>query len=180
MLNLKTTNITCTFSFGCRISHQFLKNKLYDFEIKKNFMIIRIREPRATALMFESGSVSMSGTTSVNGMQRAARIFAKKLVRHGYKASVKNLQIRNIAFSARVPWKLNISKLPDVVYDRIDYSEGAAAATVHGQGGARFKFFHTGSIIVTGYNSINEAQDDSSVVFEIARLIASDGETLEV
>jgi len=172
---LNVTNITCTFSIGCRISHSYLKNKLLNIEIKKNILIVRLRKPKATALVFESGSVSMSGLTTIFDCQNAARKVLRKLQKTGYSVALKNLIVQNVAFSSKVPWSLNLAKLTEVLDDYVSYGEGCSAATVFGDGSKRFRYFHTGSIIITGYKDINEATRDFDCVLDVATLIRKDG-----
>jgi len=134
-------------------------------------MIVRLRKPRATALIFESGSVSMSGLTSVEDVRRASRRFTRRIQRAGYKVSVRKLVIQNIAMSTSVPWRLDLTKLTDVLENRVNFSESQAAASVVGDGSKRFKYFYTGAIIVTGYKDINEANNDYEFIVSVANLI---------
>lgn len=174
---MNVNNITCTFNIGCKVSFSFLINKLGNFELKKNFMIIRIRKPKATALLFESGCISMSGLQSVESARKASRRYARLIQKAGYPVrSVKNFVIQNIACSCKVPWRLDIGKLANVLDCRIAYGEGNAAATVIGDGSKRFRFFYTGSIIITGYKDINEMQSEyREYVILVASLIRRNG-----
>jgi len=170
---MDVTNITSTFNLDCIVSHALLKNKLTNFELKKNFMVVRIRNPRATALIFESGSVSMSGLNSIVDVRKAARRIGRKVQQAGFPdVRIRNLVIQNIAFSLKLPYRLQLEKLQDKLDNLVIYApELYSGATVHGTGSKRFIYFRTGSVVVTGYKNINEARADYNCIVKVAELI---------
>ena len=103
----------------------------------------------------------MSGLKTLMDVKKAARIFARKVQKAGYcKARLSLLTIQNIALSVKCPWRLDITKLPLFLKSKIDFGESADVATVRGEGSRRTRYFYTGSIIMTGYKDINEANVD--------------------
>lgn len=172
---MRVTNITCTFSIKCPVSFTQLKyNKNFsDCEFKRNFVVWRLRKPSATALLFEKGSFTMSGTSSMEDAKRAARRFCRKLQKLGYtKARLCDFKVRNIALCLKLGKRLDLTKLSTaterfVIYDQ----ENSNAALVYGEGSKRFRIFPTGTIILTGYCDEQEAKKETSTLYEIASKI---------
>ena len=170
---MEITNLTCTFSVNCAVSFNTLKNKIYNCEFKRNFCVWRIRKPRATALLFESGSVTMSGITSYSQAKCAARIFTRKLQRAGYEqAALKSFKVQNVVTYMKVQHKLKLEKLSSVTDHRVMYEpELSNAALMLGEGSKRLRFFQSGSIISTGYKSVEEAKADEPFICLLAKSI---------
>lgn len=176
---LQVNNITCTFELGCGLSFPHLKGVMWDVEFKRNMMILRIRKPAATALVFEKGSVSMSGTKSIKQARIASRRFARKIQKAGYAVSVKNFSVHNIALSTKVPFKLDITKLPATLQNRVSvetelFNGGIVYGKTIENHSKRYIFFSTGTIIATGYKQIAEANSHYDCIVDIANAIRQD------
>ncbi len=77
---------------------------------------MRIREPKTTALIFESGKVVVTGAADEELCKKAAKKFAKILVKLGYPAKFKDFKIQNIVGSVggnpeKKLWKSTNSRL---------------------------------------------------------------------
>ncbi|XP_042372730.1 TATA box-binding protein-like 2, partial [Plectropomus leopardus] len=66
------------------------------FSDKFNPLIMRIREPRTTALIYSSGKLVCTGATSAQQSRQAARKFARKVQKLGFPVRFLNFKIHNI------------------------------------------------------------------------------------
>jgi transcription initiation factor TFIID TATA-box-binding protein len=61
--------------------------------------VIRIREPRSTALMFMTGKIVVAGTKTENEAKIASKKFVKILFKLGFKVTFNEFKIQNIVCS---------------------------------------------------------------------------------
>jgi transcription initiation factor TFIID TATA-box-binding protein len=98
----KIQNVVAMFSLGTRLDlkHIGLHAKNAEYNPKRfAAVIMRIREPKTTALIFESGKVVVTGAADEDASKRASKRFAKIIVKLGYQAKFKDFKIQNIVGS---------------------------------------------------------------------------------
>jgi transcription initiation factor TFIID TATA-box-binding protein len=99
----KVSNIVCGMNLNCRFDLHHIalhgRNAVYN---PKRFpaTILRIREPKATALVFEAGKMQVLGTTSVDDAKLASRKFARILQKMGYQPRLEDWKVQNLVGSA--------------------------------------------------------------------------------
>ena len=170
---MRVTNITFTFDVGTPVVFNELKKLIFDCEFILNFVVWRLRKPRVTALLFESGRVSMSGAKTVEDGKRAARIFARKIQKAGYKqACLRNFKIINVVLYMKLNFRLDVRKLSLLNVGFVCYEpERSPAALLHGEKSKRYRFFPGGSVMITGYSDIESAFLDKLQIVDIATRI---------
>jgi len=110
----KLENIVSTVNFDCELDLRQIalhaKNSEYN---PKRFaaVIMRIREPKTTALIFRSGKMVCTGAKSEVDSQAAARRYAKTIKKLGYDVKFKEFTIQNIVASASVNFLVNLEIL---------------------------------------------------------------------
>ena len=98
----KIQNVVAMFSLGTRLDlkHIGLHAKNAEYNPKRfAAVIMRIREPKTTALIFESGKVVVTGASDEDASKRASKRFAKIIVKLGYEAKFKDFKVQNIVGS---------------------------------------------------------------------------------
>ena len=80
-------------------------NAEYDSN-KKRGLIMRIGEPKSTAMIHPSGKMIITGTKSESDSLKAANIFKDKIEKIGYKPNLKDFEIRNIVCCCNLNYKL--------------------------------------------------------------------------
>ena len=77
-----------------------------------NAVIMRIKQPKAAALIFNSGKIIVLGAKNEQDSEKAARIF-KHHIKHlgGYKAKFKNFQIINIVGTCDIKFNIKLTQL---------------------------------------------------------------------
>lgn len=95
-------NVVSTFDLGCRLDlpnvAQQARNAVYRPE-RFSACVIRIREPKATALVFSTGKVVVTGARSEDDSRLAGRKIARIIQRLGYKAKFKDWKVQNLVSS---------------------------------------------------------------------------------
>ncbi len=121
-------------------------------------LVIRIKEPKTSALIFSSGKVVCTGARSMDKVEESIKKIIKSLEKINVKITIKpEIKIQNIVASGSVGMDLNLNrlatKLQDVEYEPeqfpgLVYKLAAAKAT--------FLLFSNGKVVCTGTKSEKE------------------------
>lgn len=121
-------------------------------------LVIRIKEPKTSALIFSSGKIVCTGARSMQKVHESIKKIIKSLEKIGIKIKITpEVNIQNIVASGSVGMDLNLNvlatKLRDVEYEPeqfpgLVYKLSAAKAT--------FLLFSNGKIVCTGTKSEEE------------------------
>ncbi|KAK4052389.1 TATA-binding protein (TBP) [Microbotryomycetes sp. JL201] len=74
-------------------------------------VIMRIREPKTTALVFASGKVVVTGAKSEDDSRLAARKYARIIQKLGFEAKFQDFKIQNIVGSCDVKFPIRLEGL---------------------------------------------------------------------
>lgn len=125
-------------------------------------LVIRIKEPKTSALIFSSGKIVCTGARSMEKVHESIKKIIKSLEKIDVKITIKpEVKIQNIVASGSVGMDLNLNTLamklenteyepeqfPGLVY-KLGGSEGFSKAT--------FLLFSNGKIVCTGTKSEKE------------------------
>jgi len=121
-------------------------------------LVLRIKEPKTSALIFSSGNVVCTGARSMDKVKEAIKKIIKSLEKINIKITIKpEIKIQNIVAAGSVGMDLNLNvlaiKLPNVEYEPeqfpgLVYKLPEAKAT--------FLLFSNGKIVCTGTKSEEE------------------------
>ena len=76
-----------------------------------NAVIMRIKEPKTAALIFNSGVIIVLGARDKENSKKAAKIFAKNIKQLGYDVKFKNFKIVNIVATCDLKFPIKLTKL---------------------------------------------------------------------
>jgi len=110
--------VACT-SVGCHLNLKRIAQQSKNSEYNpKRFapLIMRLRKPRATGLIFASGKIVITGTRSERDCKLAKKIFGLKLCRLGYRARPLNFEIQNISASCKLGFSVRLKDLATAKY----------------------------------------------------------------
>ena len=182
-------NIVSTVELNCKLNLNEialqLKNTYYD---PKRFtgLIMRIKEPKTTALIFPNGNLVCLGAKNEEVSKKACRRFAKMIKNLNYPISdIKemNFKIRNIVSSSKVNFKIPLMKLyihmkkykcrvtyepecfPGLIY-RLDAKEKIKDNNEK-KLNIVFLIFSSGKMVITGAKSSNQIYDSFDEVFQL-------------
>ncbi len=134
-------------------------------------LVIRIKEPKTSALIFSSGKVVCTGARSMDKVNESIRKIIKSLEKIGIRIKIKpEVKIQNIVASGTVGMDLNLNvlamKLRNTEYEPEQFP-GLVYKLVDNAIKATFLLFSNGKVVCTGTKSEKE------VHIALAKLIAN-------
>uniref|UniRef100_A0A672I569 TATA box binding protein like 2 n=1 Tax=Salarias fasciatus TaxID=181472 RepID=A0A672I569_SALFA len=114
-LDLSFLNIVSTVNLGCPLDLKFIalqaRNAEYNPKVRFAAVIMRIREPRTTALIFSSGKMVCTGAKSEEQSRLAARKYARVVQKLGFPARFLDFKIQNMVASCDVCFPIRLEGL---------------------------------------------------------------------
>jgi transcription initiation factor TFIID TATA-box-binding protein len=110
----KLQNIVSTAYLGCTLKLRQIALQARNAEYNpKRFaaVIMRIKEPKTTALIFSSGKMVCTGAKSEEDSKKASRKYAKIIKSLGFAVEFKDFKVQNIVGSCDVQFQISLSKL---------------------------------------------------------------------
>lgn len=107
-------NIVATVNLDCRLELKTIALHARNAEYNpKRFaaVIMRIREPKTTALIFASGKMVVTGAKSEDDSKLAARKYARIIQKLGFNAKFTDFKIQNIVGSCDVKFPIRLEGL---------------------------------------------------------------------
>lgn len=107
-------NITSTADFGVRVDLKLVEQNYITAEKNpRRFksVTLRIKEPKATVLLFESGKAVCIGTKNMNDNIISLEKIVEILKNLGYEAKIQVMKIRNIAGSFNMHSEIDLNGL---------------------------------------------------------------------
>ncbi|XP_070577874.1 TATA-box-binding protein-like [Ptychodera flava] len=107
-------NIVSTVNLGCKLDLKKIALHARNAEYNpKRFaaVIMRIRDPRTTALIFSSGKMVCTGAKSEDQSRLAARKYARVIQKLGFQAKFLDFKIQNMVGSCDVKFPIRLEGL---------------------------------------------------------------------
>ncbi|MBI3052188.1 TATA-box-binding protein [Candidatus Woesearchaeota archaeon] len=166
---IKVVNIVVSTSLNHDIPLEKMASTLPNTEYNpEQFpgLVIRIKEPKTSALIFSSGKVVCTGARSMDKVEESIRKIIKSLEKIGIRISIKpEINIQNIVASGTVGMDLNLNvlamKLRNTEYEPEQFP-GLVYKLIDPDIKATFLLFSNGKIVCTGTKSeseVNKALD---------------------
>ncbi|CAF4476461.1 unnamed protein product [Rotaria socialis] len=152
-IELFVSNVVCSFALGCKLNLRKIAMEAANVIYKRDhaMVLMKIRNPYCSANVWSSGKVTVTGTTSEDDAERAARRIARCLQRLGYKTKFRNYRVVNCLATCSMPWPIDIVKLSRTYPGDVSYEpEIHPGATVRLKNKVVLKVFTTGSVTLTG------------------------------
>ncbi len=121
-------------------------------------LVIRIKEPKTSALIFSSGKIVCTGARTIAKVEESIKKIIKSLEKIGIKIKIKpEIKIQNIVASGSVGFPLNLNvlamKLPNTEYEPEQFP-GLVYKLLDAK--ATFLLFSNGKVVCTGTKSEKE------------------------
>jgi transcription initiation factor TFIID TATA-box-binding protein len=110
----KLQNIVSTADLKCKLDLREIALRAKNAEYNpKRFaaVIMRIREPKTTALIFASGKMVCTGARSEEDSKKAARQYAKIINKLGFQVRFTDFKVQNIVGSCDVKFPIKLESL---------------------------------------------------------------------
>jgi len=176
--NIKIENIVASAAFGVRITLEKMVEHVNGAEYEpQQFpgLIFRVKDPKATMLIFSSGKVICTGARSIADVRKAMAKVTKMI--RSLKLDVPkkyNIQIENIVASAQIPARLDLDKIAFGL-ENSEYSPDRFPGLVFRvkDPKAALLLFGSGKVICTGIRKIEDAEYAMNFVFKKLKSIGA-------
>jgi len=124
-------------------------------------LVIRIKEPKTSALIFSSGKIVCTGARSMDKVKEAIKKIIKSLEKINVKITIEpEIKIQNIVAAGSVGMDLNLNTLA-MKLDNTEYEPEQFPGLVYKLPGekATFLLFSNGKIVCTGTKSESEVHE---------------------
>lgn len=124
-------------------------------------LVIRIREPKTSALIFSSGKVVCTGARTLEKVEESLQQIIKSLEKINIKIKIKpKINVQNIVASGSVGMDLNLNVLA-MKLENTEYEPEQFPGLVYKlpQAKATFLLFSNGKIVCTGTKSEEQVND---------------------
>ena len=123
-------------------------------------LVIRIKEPKTSALIFSSGKVVCTGARSMDKVRESIKKIIKSLEKIGIKITIEpKVKIQNIVASGTIGMDLNLNvlamKLKNTEYEPEQFP-GLVYKLLDGESKATVLLFSNGKVVCTGTKSEKE------------------------
>ena len=139
-------------------------------------LVLRIKEPKTSALIFSSGKIVLTGARTMEDVQKGIEAIIKQLKKLNINVIIKpEITVQNIVASGNVGMDLNLNvlgiKLPNTEYEPEQFP-----GLVHKLKGtnATFLLFSNGKIVCTGTKSEQQARDALDKLIETLKKVMAE------
>lgn len=153
-------NTACTFDLGCPIRiHQLVtwaRNAERNAPLKS--ALIRMRDPKATAQVFKSGKVVVTGASNLGHMHTASRKVAWIVRRVGFTdAKFTNYRVTNTVATVNVKFPVSLQALHERCFANADYDPERFSALIYKMATPKkmsLKVFASGMVTIEGATNL--------------------------
>jgi len=154
-------NIISTVNLGCILDLKKISQIGYNVEYKPerfNALIMRIKSPKTTTLVFSSGKIVCTGAKTEKESYRASTRFARIIQKFGFAVKFLNFKIQNFVASVNLNFKINITLLSQFHFDFCNFEPELFPGLIYRMKNPSvlFAIFNSGKINITGANKHSE------------------------
>ncbi|CAB3223590.1 unnamed protein product [Arctia plantaginis] len=172
--SIKVQNCVSTVHLGCEL-------KLLDIYCRTRFseynparfhgVVMKIIDPRATALVFRSGKVLCTGLRNEHDSYLAARKFARIIQKLGYPAKFLDFKIQNFIATADLRFPIRLEALQQAHGQFASYEPELFPGLVYRMVRPRvvLLIFVNGKIVFTGGKTRGEIHEALDIIYPILR-----------
>jgi transcription initiation factor TFIID TATA-box-binding protein len=151
----KLQNIVSTANLKCVLDLReiALKAKNAEYNPKKfAAVIMRIKEPKTTALIFSSGKMVCTGARTEEESKQASRIYAKIILKLGFPVKFSEFKVQNIVASCDVKFPIRLEGMANTFLKFCSYEPEMFPGLIFHMLEPKIVFliFVSGKIVLTG------------------------------
>jgi len=152
---IRVQNISSTANLGVRLDLKQIALRCRNTEFNpRRFaaVIMRLREPRATALIFASGKMCVTGTKSTHNAALAAQRFAYIIEKVGFKPAMIDFKVQNMVGTLDVGFPIRLEGLVYAHSTFASYEPELFPGLIYRLVSPRvvFLIFVSGKVVITG------------------------------
>jgi len=166
-------NVIATVNLQCKLDLPKIQKKARNAEYNpKRFpaLVMRIREPRTTALIFGSGKLVVTGARSEKESRLSAKKFSTIIKKLGYSVSPTEFKVQNVVASCDVGFKLALESLHNSEHsDFCTYEPELFPGLIYRMAKPKTTIlvFASGKIVLTGAKGKKDVQKAFNNIFPV-------------
>lgn len=177
------SNVVATVNLGTTLDLNDVARRARNCEYKPSrfsAVVMRIRDPRTTALIFRTGKIVVTGARSEQASKLAARKFARIIRKLGYTdATMDDWKCENMVANIQMGCKINLhlfarkagplvrfepELFPGLVYKIPTQSRQRVRGNDNKKNGMVLLVFSNGSVVITGATQKNEIYESFALL----------------
>eukprot|EP00484_Ammonia_sp_Unknown_P021813 CAMPEP_0197028310 /NCGR_PEP_ID=MMETSP1384-20130603/8024_1 /TAXON_ID=29189 /ORGANISM="Ammonia sp." /LENGTH=232 /DNA_ID=CAMNT_0042457291 /DNA_START=42 /DNA_END=740 /DNA_ORIENTATION=+ len=168
----QTQNVVATLNVACRLDLKEIVTRSRNSEYNpKRFaaVVMRIREPKSTALIFQTGKIVVTGARSEDNAWIAARKYARILQKLDFPAHFREFTIQNIVGSCDVGFPIRLEGLANQHNQFSSYEPELFPGLIYRMNNPKIVIlaFVSGKIVLTGGKSKQQINEAFSKIYPI-------------
>jgi transcription initiation factor TFIID TATA-box-binding protein len=176
-------NIVSTANLGCHLNLReiALQAKNAEYNPRRfSAVIMKIKEPKTTALIFSSGRIVCLGAKTEENSKKACKKFGKIIKSLGYSAIFKEFKIENIVGSIDVKFNISLMKLnlhivknfKSEIRRYVVYEPEVFPGLIYRMIEPKIVLliFNSGKIVLTGGKNRNEIYDGFKKIYPVINM----------
>ncbi|MBT3866050.1 TATA-box-binding protein [Candidatus Woesearchaeota archaeon] len=173
-LDIRIVNIVCSSSLGQDIPLIRLAETLPNTEYNpEQFpgLIMRIKEPKTSALIFSSGKIVNTGARSLSKVRESIDKIIENLAKVNVKIKIQpKIEVQNMVGSGSIGMDLNLNSLA-MELENTEYEPEQFPGLVYKLAGTRatFLLFSNGKIVCTGTRSEKKLKEAVTELIEVLK-----------
>ncbi|CAF0885028.1 unnamed protein product [Adineta steineri] len=173
-------NIVSTVNLGCQLDLKRIALQARNAEYNpKRFaaVIMRIRNPRTTALIFGSGKMVCTGAKSEEDSLQAARRYARVIQKLGFPAKFRDFKIQNMVGSVDVKFPIRLEALVLKHYQFCSYEPELFPGLIYRMMHPKIVLliFVSGKVVLTGAKVRREIHEAFERIYPILKVVRGRG-----
>lgn len=165
-------NIVATVNLGCRLDLKTIALHARNAEYNpKRFaaVIMRIREPKTTALIFASGKMVVTGAKSEDDSKLASRKYARIIQKLGFNAKFTDFKIQNIVGSTDIKFPIRLEGLASRHHNFSSYEPELFPGLIYRMMKPKIVLliFVSGKIVLTGAKVREEIYNAFELIYPV-------------
>ncbi|XP_001843660.2 TBP-related factor [Culex quinquefasciatus] len=165
-------NCVATVSLGCELNLQSINFRTRNSEYNPSRfhgVVMRIRDPRCTALVFRSGKIVCTGAKNEHDANLAARKFARIIQKVGYNVKFLEFKVQNLVATVDLRFPIRLENLNQVHGQFSSYEPELFPGLIYRMVKPRvvLLIFVNGKIVFTGAKSEWEIRESLENIYPI-------------
>ena len=178
-------NVVATVDLQCRLDLNIIAEHARNVEYnRKKFhaVIMRIRDPKTTTLIFASGKMVITGAKSAEHARLAARKHARAIQKVGFQTGFKDFKVQNFVGSCSVGFYIRLEGLkyqnptfasyePELFPGLVYRVAGASSRRLRGKSvpgqSSVLLIFANGKVVITGAKELNTLYETFALVYPL-------------
>ena len=167
-------NIVSTVQLGCSLDLRYIALHTTNVEYNpKRFsaLIMRLRKPHTTALLFTTGKMVCTGAKTVESSKKAARRFARIIQKLGFAVTFRKFIIQNVVASCNVKFSIKLDELAAKHSQLVNYEAEIFPGLTYNMSDPKIilLIFTSGNVIFTGARTQNDILKAFEIIYPILK-----------